>query len=160
MAIALQTVTLDFRRGARGRPRAPWRCVSDVASFTYLVRLSNKHEIEPFRFLKCIHSAWVKGNSFCDGLSVKRRQMTEDIATFLITRDREIIAQVRLNTRVLGYLVKPEIRNLRFEDSSATKWKSSQAEDLEIKDLKSETKRFNLNAKVTEKSSPRTILSR
>jgi replication factor A1 len=85
--------------------------------------------------------------------------MTSDIATFLITRDREIIAQVRLTSRILGYLVKPDIRNLRFEDSSATKW-SSQAEDLEIKDLNSETKRFNLNVKVTEKSSPRTILSR
>jgi replication factor A1 len=86
--------------------------------------------------------------------------MTEDIATFLITRDHKIIAQVRLTSRGLGCLVKPEMRNLRFEDSSTTKWGSPQAEDLEIKDLSSETKRFNLNAKVTEKSSPRPILSR
>jgi replication factor A1 len=85
--------------------------------------------------------------------------MADDIATFLITRDREIIAQVRLNSRVLDYLVRPEILNLRFEGYPA-KWKTSQAEDLEIKDLNSETRRFNLNAKVTEKSSPRTILSR
>jgi ssDNA-binding replication factor A large subunit len=85
--------------------------------------------------------------------------MTEDVATFLITRDQKIIAQVRLTSPVLSYLVKPDIRNLRFEDSSA-KWESSRAEDLEIKDLSSETRRFNLNAKVTEKSSPRTILSR
>jgi replication factor A1 len=85
--------------------------------------------------------------------------MTEDTATFLITRDHKIIAQVRLTSELLGYLVKPEIRNLRFEDSPAN-WESSQAKDLEIKDLSPETRRFNLNAKVTEKSSPRTILSR
>jgi len=35
-----------------------------------------------------------------------------------------------------------------------------QPDDLEIKDLNSKTKRFNLDAKVTEKSSLRTILSR
>jgi len=160
MAIALQTVTLEIRRGARGRPKAPWRSVPDVASFLYLVRISKKYEIETFKFLKCIHSAWVKGHSFCDGVSIRRRQVTADIATFLITRDHSIIAQVRVTSRVLGYLVKPEILNLRFEDSSATKWESSQAQDLEIRDLSSETKRFNLNAKVTDKSAPRTVLSR
>jgi replication factor A1 len=160
MAIALETVTLDIRRGARGRPKAPWRSVPDVASFVYLVRISKKYEIETFKFLKCVHSAWIKGYSSCERVSIRRRQVTGDIATFLITREHKIIAQVRLTSRVLGYLMKPEIRNLRFEDSSTAKWKSSEPEDLEIKDLSSETKRFNLNAEVTEKSSPRTILSR
>jgi replication factor A1 len=84
--------------------------------------------------------------------------MTSDIATFLITRDREIIAQVRLNSRILDYLVRPEILNLRFEGYPAPK--PLQPKDLEIKDLNSETKRFNLNAKVIEKSSPRTILTK
>ena len=159
MTITLQTVSLDFRRGARGRPKAPWRCVSDVASFAYLVRVSKKYEIETLKFFKCIHSAWIKGSSFCEGVTVRRRQMTEDVATFLITRDHEIIAQIRLTSPLLSYLARPDIRNLRFEDSCA-KRESSRAEDLEIKDLSSETRRFNLNAKVIEKSSPRTILSR
>jgi len=160
MAAALQTVTLDIRRGARGRPKAPWHSTSNVVSFAYLVRISRKYEIETFKFLNCIHAAWVKGESSCDGVSVKRGQITEDIATFLITRDHEIIAQVRLTSSVLNYLVRPEILNLRFEDSSATKWKSSQAEDLQIKDLSADIRRFNLDAQVTEKSSPRTVLSR
>ena len=86
--------------------------------------------------------------------------MTEDVVTLLITQDERIIAQVRLTSRVLGYLVRPEIRNLRFEDYVAPKRNVSHTEDLEIKDLNSETRRFNLDAKVTEKSSPRTVLSR
>jgi hypothetical protein len=158
MAIALQTVTLDIRRG--GRAKGPWRSVSDMVSFAYLVRISKKYEIETSKFLKCIHNAWIKGDSSYDGVSIRRRQMTEDVGTLLITQDQRIIAQVRLTSRVLDYLVRPEILNLRFEDYVARKRNISQAEDLEIKDLNSETKRFNLNAKVTEKSSPRTILSR
>ena len=159
MGTALETVTLDIRRGARGRPKAPWHSTSDVVSFAYLVRISKKYEIETFKFLKCIHTAWIKGESSCNSISVRRRQMTEGIATFLITRGHEIIAQFRLTSRVLDSLVTPEIINLRFEDSSAPKW-SSQAEDLQIKDLSADIKRFNLDAKVTEKSSPRTVLSR
>jgi hypothetical protein len=119
MAIALQTVTLDIRRG--GRPKAPWLSVSDMVSFAYLVRISKKCEIETPKFLKCVHSAWIKGESSCDGVSIRRRQMTEDIGTLLITQDQRIIAQVRLTPRVLGYLVRPEILNLQFEDYDASK---------------------------------------
>jgi replication factor A1 len=151
---------MDIRRGSRGRPKAPWQSVSDVISFAYLVRISKKYEIETFKFLKCIHGAWIHGEAYCGAASVKRRQMTSDIATFLITRDREIIAQVRLNSRVLDCLIRPEVLKLRFEGYPAPNWKASQAVDLEIKDLNSETRRFNLNAKVIEKSSPRTILTK
>ena len=131
-----------------------------MVSFAYLVRISKKYEIETSKFLKCIHGAWIKGESSCDGVSIRRRQMTEDVGTLLITQDQRIIAQVRLTSRVLGYLVRPEILNLRFEDYVAPKRKTLQPDDLEIKDLNSKTKRFNLDAKVTEKSSLRTILSR
>ena len=83
-----------------------------MVSFVYLVRISKKYEIETFKFLKSIHRAWIKGESFCDGASIRRRQMTKDIATFIITHDHEIIAQVRLTPRVLDYMVRPE--NLNF----------------------------------------------
>ena len=158
IAIALQTVTLDIRRG--GKPNAPWKSKSDMVSFVYLARISKKYGIETSKFLKCIHGAWIKGESSCDGVSIRRRQMTEDVGTLLITQDQRIIAQVRLTSRVLGYLERPEILNLRFEGYAAPKRKTLQPDDLEIKDLNSKTKRFNLDAKVTEKSSLRTILSR
>jgi hypothetical protein len=131
-----------------------------MVSFAYLVRISEKYEIETFKFLKCIHSAWLKGGSSCDGVCIRRRQITEDVGTLLITQDQTIIAQVRLTSWVLDYLVRPAIRSLRFEDYPEPMRKTSQPEDLEIKDLNSETRRFNLDAKVTEKSSPRTILSK
>jgi hypothetical protein len=119
MAIALQRVTLDIRRG--GRAKAPWRSVSDMVAFAYLVRISKKCKIEKSRFLECVHSAWIKGESSCDGVSIRRRQRTEDVGTLLITRNQKIIAQVRLTSRVLDYLVTPEILNLRLEDYAAPK---------------------------------------
>jgi IMP dehydrogenase len=64
-----------------------------MVSFAYLVRISKKCEIETPKFLKCVHSAWIKGESSCDGVSIRRRQMTEDIGTLLITQDQRIIAQ-------------------------------------------------------------------
>jgi replication factor A1 len=160
MVTVLRAMTLDVGRGARGRPKAPWQSMSDMVSFAYLVRVSKKYEIETFRFLRCIHRAWIKGESSCDGVSIKRRQMTEETATFLITRDHEIIAQVRLTPSVLDFMARPEILNFQFEGYSTPKRKASQAQDLEIKELSADTKRFNLDAKVTEKSSPRTVLSK
>jgi len=112
--------------------------MSDVVSFAYLVRVSKTYEVETSKFLKCIHGAWINGESLCHGASVRRRQITGDTATFLVSREREIIAQVRLNSSVLDCLVRPEVLNLRFEGYHAPKWKPVQAEDLEIKDLNSE----------------------
>jgi hypothetical protein len=134
--------------------------VVDEVSFVYLVRLSKKYEIDTFKFLRRIHSASVKGEASCDGVSIKRRQMTEDVVTLLITRNQRVIAQVRLTSTVLDYLVRPEVLNLQFEGYIPPKTRTAQAEDLTIRELNSETKRFNLDAKVTEKSPPRTVLSK
>jgi len=61
---------------------------------------------------------------------------------------------------LLEYLGKTDLRSLRFEGRSLGEKISSEPEDLMIKDLSSEAKGFNLQAKVAEKSTPRVILSR
>jgi len=155
----LQTLSLNVRRGVRGRRKAPWQSASELVSFVYLVRISKKYEIDTFKFLRRIHSAWIKGEASYDDMFIVRRQMSENIATFLITRDQRVVAQVKLTPKVLDYLVKPEILNLRFEGYIPPKSIASQVEDLEIKELNSDTKRFNLDAKVTEKTPPRAIMS-
>jgi len=163
MVTALQSVTIDIRRGTRGRPKAPWRSMADKVAFVYLVRLSKMHEIDTIKFLKRIHSAWINGEASCDGVSIQRRQMTEDVVTLLLLRGDETIAQVRLTPTVLHYLVKPEILSLRFEGYISPKVsvsRSGQVEELEINELNAETRRFNLEAKVTEMSPPRLVRPR
>ena len=132
----------------------------DMVSFTYLVRVSIKYGIDTFKFLKSVNVAWIRGESSCESISIKRREMTKDEGSFLITQDRRIIAQVKLSSTVLDYMVKPEVLKLRFKGYTAPKQNTLGVEDLEIKDLNSETRRFNLHATVTEKSQTRTVESR
>ena len=159
MATEMQTVTLDIRRRARGRPRAPWQSLSDMISFVSLVRISKRYEIETFRFLRSVHRAWIKGESSCDSLFVTRRQLVEGYGVFLITQDQRVVAQFKVTSTVLDYLARPEVINLRFEGYPAPNW-NTPPKDLMIKDLNSETRRFNLDAEVIEKSPPRTIVSK
>jgi len=158
--ISLRIAALDISRGARGRPGAPWHSLSDLVSFAYLVRLSKKHEIETSRLLDCIHHAWIAGESSFDNVSVKRRQMTEDYGVFLITRDEQIMAQLKLTSRILRYLKEVDISSLRFEGYSPTERSELEPGNLMIRDLCVDTKRFNLKAKIVEKSVPRIVLSR
>lgn len=151
---------MDTLRGTRGRPSAPWHSTSDMISFIYLVRISQKHKIETLRLFECIRFAWVKGQASFDDVLIKRRQMTKDGYVFLVTRGDRIIAQFKLTTQLLEYLGKVDLCDLQFESYPVTKKISPRPEDLMIKDLSPETKRFNLQAKVTEKSITKAIVSR
>jgi replication factor A1 len=160
MAISLRTATMDIVRGTRGRPSAPWHSIFDVVSLTYLVRVSKKYEIETSKLLECVHGAWLQGESSFGDISIRRRQMIGDDGIFLITQNGKILTQLRLTSKLLEYLGKIDISNLQFEDYPLTKRNRLEPEDLEIKDLSSDIKRFNLEAKVTEKSTPKIIFSR
>ncbi len=150
---------LDVPHETRGRPSGPWHSVSDRVSFTYLVRISRKYEIETPKLLECIQNARTRGESFFNDLSIRRRQMTLENMIFLITQGGKIIAQVKLTTKLLDYLAKTDINRLRFGDYAVTKRSAPGSENLEIKDLNSRSKRFNLEVKVTEKSTPKIIPS-
>jgi replication factor A1 len=158
--ISLRTATLDIVRGMRGRPSAPWHSIFDVVSLAYLVRVSKKYEIDTSRLIECVHDAWLRGESSFDDVSIIRRKMVGEDGIYLITQGKKILAQLRLTSRLLEYLGRIDIADLQLENYPVIKQKRLEAEDLEIKDLNSETGRFNLEAMVTEKSTPRIIFSR
>ncbi len=152
-------LTADLLCGTQGRPSAPWHSVSDMITFAYLVRISKKYEVDTHRLLECIHYAWIKGESSFDDISIKRRQIIGDNGIFLVKQDNRILTQIRLTSKLLEYLGKTDFRKINFEGYSVSKARS-EPQDLMIKDLNFGTKRFNLEAKVTEKSTPRIILSK
>lgn len=156
----LRMAMSDPLAGTRGRPRAGWLSRSDVQSFNYLARISMKNGIEGSQLLECVRDAWIKGESSFDDVSIKLRQKIGDQGFFLITRDGRIIAQVKLTSQLLEYLAKTDICSLRFEATPPARRDSLEPEDLMIKDLNSQTSRFNLTVKVTEKSAPRIVFSR
>lgn len=158
--ISLRVFTTDLLRGSRGRPSAPWHSISDLVTFTYLVRISRKYELDAPRLLRSIHSAWLQGESSFDDVSIRRRQMIGDDGVFLITQNGQVMTQLKLTSKLLEYLGKTDLRSLQLEGRSLGERVRPEPEDLMIKDLNSETRRFNLQVKVAEKSTPRIILSR
>ena len=115
-----------------------------MISFTYLVRISEKYEVDTSRLLECVRTAWIKGESSYDDLLIRLRQRVGNEGVFLITQDEKIVAQVRLTSKLLESLSKKDVQNLQLEDYRVAKQNRSQPEDLMIKDLKSGVKRFNL----------------
>jgi len=160
VAVGLRVLTLDVSRGARGRPGKPWHSLPNRSSFTYLVRLSKKHEIETSGLFDHILDAWVKGKSSFGDISVTRRQMTEDHGVFLITRDGQIMTQLRLTSEMLRLLTEINLNDFQFVGFASTRPRLPEPEDLAIKDLCLRTRRFNLQGTIVAKSTPRTVLSR
>ena len=148
-----------IRRDSKGRYQAPWRSMSDLASFCYLVRLSRKYEINALSLLKCLHRAWIKGKSSYRGIAIKRRLLLEDAGIFQVNQDRKIIGQFRLTKPILDYLASPDLINFKFEDYERSETRPP-PKNLKIKELNSETRsRFNVAAKVIEKSPTRMVTS-
>ena len=155
----LQTLTMMIHRDSKGRYQAPWRSMSDLVFFRYLVKLSRKYEINTLILLKCLHKAWIKGESSYEGLAIKRRQRLKDAGIFQINQNRRIIGQFRLAKPILDYFANPDLPNLRFEDYERSQTKPP-PKNLKIKDLNPQTKsRFNVAAKVIEKSPTRMVTS-
>ncbi|MFH0849005.1 MAG: hypothetical protein V1857_05840 [archaeon] len=160
MMTLLRMAMSDVLAGTRGRPRAPWLSVSDVVSFNYLARVSRKNDIEATKLLECIRNASVKGESSFGDITITLRQMIAGEAFFLITQQGRIMAQVKLTSQLLEYLGKVDLRTLLFEYNPIPKRLGTQPEDLMIKDLNSQTRRFNIDVKVTEKSMPKIVFSK
>jgi len=78
---------------------------------------------------------------------------------FLITQNDQIMTQLKLAPVQLEQLRKSGLHDLLSEDYVTDMRARPEPENLTIKDLTPHTKRFNLQAKVTEKSTPRIILS-
>ena len=145
----------------RGRPCGPLHSLADVTNCAYLIRISKKYGIDTRKFLVCFLDAWTHENSSYKSMSIKRRQKTENDGIFLVTQDQKIIAQLRLNQKMLEYLPEVDLSSFRFEESTpARKNETLKAIDLQIKDINSGVKWVNLKAKIVEKSITRKVFSR
>jgi len=160
MPVCLRTATAERLRRNRGRPSSPWHSVADMVSFAYLARISGKYGIDMSKFFECIDNARMRRESSFDDVSIKRRLTVEDGYVFLITKNQRFVAQLKLTRQVLEYLPKADITRFLVENPQATEQAKLRSGDLKIKDLSSNVKCFNLRAKVTEKSIPKTVFSR
>jgi len=159
-ASVVQTLTMIINRDSNGRYQAPWRSLSDLVSFRYLVKLSGKYEIGAYTMLQCLYKAWITGEASYKGLGIKRRKLLDDAAVFQVRQGKKITGQFKLTKPILDYIANPDLANLRFDEYELSRTRPP-PRNLKIKDLNSETKsRFNVTAKVIEKSPARMVSSK
>jgi len=156
----MQTLTMIINRDSNGRYQAPWRSMSDLVSFRYLVKLSGKYEIGATTLLQCLYKAWTTGEASYKGLGIKRRQVLDNSAVFQVRQGKKIAGQFKLTKPILDYIANPDLSNLGFDEYELSRTKPPPKE-LKIRDLNPETKsRFSVTAKVIEKSPPRMVSSK
>jgi hypothetical protein len=65
------------------------------------VLLASKHDLKPKRLIDALYEALEGGASRCGSLKIARRGVHHDVATFLITKDENVIWQFPLDLELI-----------------------------------------------------------
>jgi hypothetical protein len=127
----------------------------------YLAFLSVKYEVDPEKFLHALRSAEEHKKSRCDKLSIQCRGKIKNNFIFLIKRESEVIAQLRIGEDFL-FNESNHLRNFIDTDKIrryiARKARTATANS--IKDLRTGMNHVNLKAKVLEVAEPKRVVTR
>jgi len=80
----------------RGRPRRPWHSAYDKQLFAYVIGISQKHGVNPDRFLKKIADAKENEKSTCKTLTIQCRERAKDYSLYRITKKGSLVSQLRI----------------------------------------------------------------
>ncbi|MFQ5998387.1 MAG: hypothetical protein ACE5KO_03690 [Candidatus Bathyarchaeia archaeon] len=127
--------------------------------FDYLGTLSAKYQVNLDTLLEAIYSARQGRTKKARVLAIKAVERTPNHSTFLVTRNEKVVAQVKVPKKTLEALrdadeicrqetILPSTRNAR--------WRGK----LQISSLEAGMNRVELEASVTEKSTPKIVMSR
>lgn len=159
--ILLRVLRREMFHYGRGRPRGQRQSMAEMARLWYLIRVSQKYEIETHKFFACFLDAWEREKSSCMGISIQCRQKTDNNGVFLVTQGQKVVAQLSLSETALKRM--PEIDLASFPRRRAYSFRKTESKtpvDMQIKDVNPEVKWVNLKAKVVEKPEARTVYSR
>jgi replication factor A1 len=127
----------------------------------YLAFLSVKYEVDPEKFLHALRSAEEHKKSRCDKLSIQCRGKIKNNFIFLIKRESEVIAQLRIGEDFL-FNESNHLRNFIDTDKIrryiARKARTATANS--IKDLRTGMNHVNLKAKILEVAEPKHVFTR
>jgi len=97
----------------RGRPPKPWHSYYDKRLFAYIIAISEKHGVDPNKFLKKVRGAQENKKIRMDHLTIQCREKTKENSTFLITSKGKLVSQLRIPE----YLLK-ETSNLKVKQEN------------------------------------------
>ena len=147
----------------RGRPRGRGHSAVDTRLLEYLAKISVKHRIDPNKLFHKIVDAWENRRSQCKQLTIQCREKMKAHAIFLITEDRNVVAQFPIPEHLLkeatplkefAYIVEHE-KNILMNKKN-----KNGVRYFKIQDLQSGMKRINLKARVLEISTPQLALTK
>ncbi len=105
------TASIWKKREQRGRPRGNSNAY--YAHLESIVKIARKHAVDLKQLVDAFVEAWENTTSQCGQLTISRRGITRDSATFLITKDEKVIWQFPVN---LENVRNPEVLKKLIQD--------------------------------------------
>lgn len=105
------TASLGGEREQRGRPRGNSNAY--YAHLKSIVTIASKHDVDPTRLVDAFVEAWENMIAQCGRLTISRRGVTRESATFLITKEEKVVWQFPVN---LESVRNPEVLKKHIQD--------------------------------------------
>ena len=149
--------SIGWEREQRGRPRGN----SNVyyAHLKSLVKIARKHVVDPKRLVDAFVEAWENMIAQCGRLTISRRGITRDSATFLITKEEKVVWQFPV---ALENLRNPEVLKKLIQDMTLPQplERELYQKKQQIDNLRFGMKGIDVMAKIIEVPPIKPVLSR
>ncbi len=129
--------SLDCRRG---RPNEQRPSLQEFANCWYLIWISKKYGIETRKFLTRFLDAWIRGKASYKNLLIQCRQKTETDGVFLVTKNQNVVAQVKMSEMALNRLPDVDLTSFPWNELTSVEKIQEHATDSQIKDVYMSTK--------------------
>jgi replication factor A1 len=131
----------------RGRPRG-----KSGIYYTHLksiVKLANKHDLDPQRLVDAFVEAWENKIAHCGCLQIARRDVNQDSVIFLITKDEKVVWQFAVNLESIGNpaFLKQHIQDVPLPLSTEQK---GYQKNQQIGNLRFGMKGIDITARITK----------
>ena len=138
----------------RGRPRGVFRSYAYLES---MVLLAGKHDLDPKQLIDAFFEALKNNVSHCGSLEITCRNVTQDSAAFLVTKEEKVVWQFPVKLEVI---TSADVRDSITEIPLPEKKIGESGRNLNIDQLRSGMKRVNILAKIIEIPPTREVTTR
>jgi len=119
-----------------------------AGTLRYAIYLATRHNIDPYKLFSAFVEAETKGAVTCGPLEITLRRRADNHAIFLLTRDSEILGQIRVGGICADRANGPLSRLI----SRARLLRSRENIPCSIRELREGVRNVSLRGRVTEKS--------
>lgn len=151
------TESLGGEREQRGRPRGNSNAY--YAHLKSIVTIASKHDVDPTRLVDAFVEAWENMIAQCGRLTISRRGVTRESATFLITKEEKVVWQFPVN---LESVRNPEVLKKHIQDIPLPQplEREQYKKKQQIDNLRFGMKGIDVKAKIVEIQPTKPVITR